>query len=129
MDFLKRWETIVGIIVGLTVIGGVIWKSGTVVDARYSKLEECKRTKAVLVEAQKKTEREVKLTQIRLDQKILYDRIEQYDERIKRKEDASDCHSVPECETKMDETKRDEYRKLRKDRDLVVEEYDKITVD
>jgi len=117
-SLLKRWETLVGLLVGVIAVAGGFYKGAARVDSRYSKTVDCERTRG-----------DLKLTQMRLDQKILYDRLEQYEERIKRKEDRNGCHSVQDCETRMDDGTREEYRKLRRDRDLVRDQYDRISVE
>lgn len=93
MNYLKRWETIIGVIVGMVVLVG----AGRALDGRYAKTDE------------------LRFTQIETRQHIINDRIKDYESRIDRKEDRAGCQTVPECERVMDPDTREDYRKLLRD--------------
>jgi len=122
MNVLKRWQVFLAILVALITITGAIWKFGANVDARYSKAEACKK-------ASTEIRHEVRLTQQRLDQKILFDRSDQYGQRIDGIEDKAGCHTVPECENILPPDKREIYRHYLKEKKKADDAYEKLGVD
>ncbi len=124
--WVTKWQTVLSLILAVLALCSVAWGGFKTMDSRYQKALVAAElsAKAALVDEQQWEK--LNLIAARLEQKILSDRISDLDGRIWDMEDRNGCHTVPECEAKMTQGTRDQYRKLIQDRKETQDKYDKL---